>query len=447
MNERIKNLIASSVVEDESTGDYKVSRQAFTDEDVFDLEMKHIIEGNWIYAAHESQLPKNNSYYTLFAGRRSVLLTRDNNGELHAFLNACSHRGATLCRDKKGSRPTFVCPFHGWSFKTDGKLIKPAKPEGAGYPETFNCKGQHDLKEIKRLEVYKGFIFISLNDDVVTLDEYLGGAKTFIDLLADQSPNGLEVVKGSSTYTFDGNWKLQAENGADGYHIDTVHWNYVATNTRRKGAGISQSGDEAMDVGGLTNKGGFYAFDHGHVMLWGEWPNPKTRPNYVELENYEKLHGKERAHWMVCRSRNLCLYPNLFLMDQTSTQIRVFRPLSVNKTEVTIYCFAPVGESDKERSHRIRQYEDFFNATGLATPDDLAEFNASQIGFSSSGSEWNDISRGATHWVHGADEDAKKLGISPLMSGVKMEDEGLYLTQHQYWMNYLLASCEKELDS
>lgn len=441
MSIEVRDLIATSVIEDKKNGNYKVDRKAFTDEEIYELEMKHIFEGNWIYAAHESQLPKRNSYYTFFAGRRSVILTRDNDGNLNAFINACSHRGATLCRDKKGSRPTFVCPFHGWSFKTNGKLIKAAKPEGAGYPEEFDCEGKKDLKRINKLEVYRGFIFISLNEDVQDLSEHLGDSKTFIDLLVDQSPEGLEVLKGSSTYTYDGNWKLQAENGADGYHIDTVHWNYVATNKRRD-EGIGHTGHEAMDVGGLTDKGGFYSFENGHVVLWGQWKNPKTRPNYPKLEEFSSAYGSEKAHWMVGRSRNLCLYPNVFLMDQLSTQIRVYRPLSVNKTEVTIYCFAPIGESDEKRAHRIRQYEDFFNATGMATPDDLAEFNASQIGFTGSDNEWNDISRGSEHWIRGADEDAKSLGIHPIMSGVKMEDEGLYLTQHQHWMNFLLKACD-----
>ncbi len=74
---------------------------------------------------------------------------------------------------------------------------------------------------------------------------------------------------------------------------------------------------------------------------------------------------------MVNETRNLCLYPNVYLMDQFSTQIRVIRPLAVDKTEVTIWCFAPKGEPDQARALRIRQYEDFFNVSGMGTPDDL----------------------------------------------------------------------------
>ena len=105
---------------------------------------------------------------------------------------------------------------------------------------------------------------------------------------------------------------------------------------------------------------------------------------------------------MIGRSRNLCLYPNVYLMDQFSSQIRTYRPISVDKTEVTIYCIAPKGEAPDARTHRIRQYEDFFNASGMATPDDLEEFRSCQIGYMGGAAQWNDLSRGAQHWIHGA---------------------------------------------
>src|SRR3712207_7729469 len=93
---------------------------------------------------------------------------------------------------------------------------------------------------------------------------------------------------------------------------------------------------------------------------------------------------------MVKGSRNLCLYPNVYLMDQFSTQIRHFQPIAPDKTEVTIYCIAPKGESAEARAHRIRQYEDFFNASGMATPDDLEEFRSCQLTFRATAAPWND---------------------------------------------------------
>ena len=140
---------------------------------------------------------------------------------------------------------------------------------------------------------------------------------------------------------------------------------------------------------------------------------------------------------MIGYSRNLCLYPNVYLMDQFGSQIRHFRPISVDKTEVTIYCIAPKGESADARANRIRQYEDFFNASGMATPDDLEEFRSCQKTYLATNAPWNDMSRGATHELEGADEDAAKLGIKPLVSGVRTEDEGLYRVQHGYWQTAL----------
>ena len=137
---------------------------------------------------------------------------------------------------------------------------------------------------------------------------------------------------------------------------------------------------------------------------------------------------------MLSKSRNLCLYPNVYLMDQFSSQIRVLRPLSVDKTEAIIYCLAPKGEAPEARARRLRQYEDFFNATGMATPDDLEEFRSCQHGFNARAVKWNDMTRGATHWVTGPDATADLIGLRPELSGVKTEDEGLYVVQHQYWL-------------
>lgn len=441
----LKN-IDDYLVEDKEQGDYRLHRSAFTDEALFALEMKHIFEGNWIYLAHESQVPGNNDYYTTQMGRQSVFIARNRQGELNAFVNACPHRGATLCRHKRGNKATYTCTFHGWTFNNSGKLLKVKDPEDAGYPDGFNKDGSHDLKKVARFENYRGFLFGSLNADVVPLSEFLGEAAKIIDMIVDQSADGLEVLRGASTYTFEGNWKLQAENGADGYHVSAVHWNYAATTNRRKEETEAREDKiRAMDAGKWGKQGGgFYAFDHGHVLLWTKWANPQDRPNFLRRDEFAGKFGAPTADWMVERSRNLCLYPNVYLMDQFGSQIRLLRPISANKTEVTIYCIAPKGESDAARAQRIRQYEDFFNVTGMATPDDLEEFRACQQGYAGSAAGWNDMSRGSKHWVEGADAAAQEIGLKPVLSGIKTEDEGLYTVQHRYWHDVMKKALHTE---
>ena len=444
MSDKVIERLEASVEDNSETGVFRCRRDIFTDLELFELEMKHIWEGNWIYLAHESQIPNNNDYITGYIGRQPIVISRDRKGELHAFLNACSHRGAMICRHKRGNKSSYTCPFHGWTFNNTGKLLKAKNPEGAGYPENFNKNGSHDLTKVARFENYRGFLFGSLNADVMPLEEHLGEARKIIDLIVDQSPEGLEVLRGNSSYIYDGNWKLQTENGADGYHVASVHWNYAATTNQRKAAAeAAATKDEirAMDAGGWAKQGGgFYSFEHGHLLLWTNWANPQDRPLYERRDELVAKFGAARADWMIEKSRNLCLYPNVYLMDQFSSQIRTYRPISVGKTEVTIYCIAPKGESAEARARRIRQYEDFFNASGMATPDDLEEFRSCQIGYGARNAPWNDLSRGAAHWINGPDRDADAIGLKPLLSGAKTEDEGLFVVQHRYWKDALVKA-------
>lgn len=439
--DQLEKQIRGAVEADPATGHYRGDRSAFTDQEIFELEMKYIFEGNWVYLAHESQIENPGDYYTATVGRQPIVITRTKEGELTALLNTCSHRGATLCRKKQGNKSSFTCPFHGWTFRNDGKLLRARDQKKGGYPESFNTNGSHDLKSLPRFENYRGFLFGSLSADVLPLKEYLGETTKIIDNMVDQAEDGLEVLRGTSTYTYEGNWKLTAENGADGYHVGTVHWNYLSTMSQRN---YEKGGTEAVDAKSWSNEGGFYSFEHGHIMLWTRLTNPQVRPVFSQLERLQEQVGEARADAIVNTTKNLCIYPNVYLMDQFSTQIRVLRPIAPNKTEITIYCWAPKNEPAAERAKRLRQYEDFFNVSGMGTPDDLEEFRACQEGYEARGLKWNDMSRGAMHWREGPDSGAAAIGLNPVMSGVKPEDEGLYITHHQHWVDEMLKAVASE---
>ena len=173
----------SLLQKDEAKGLFRCKREMFTSQELFELEMEHIFEGNWIYLAHESQLPKINDYYTTKIGRQPVVITRNKDNQLNCFINSCAHRGATLARFKHGNKSSFTCPFHGWTFNNSGKLLKIKDPVDTGYPDSFNCEGSHDLKKIARFESYRGFLFGSLNPDVQSLEDFLGESKVIIDMI------------------------------------------------------------------------------------------------------------------------------------------------------------------------------------------------------------------------------------------------------------------------
>ncbi|WP_166799540.1 Rieske 2Fe-2S domain-containing protein, partial [Pseudomonas aeruginosa] len=105
------DYLRSLLEEDPERGVYRCKREIFTDPRLFELEMKHIFEGNWVYLAHESQVAGINDYLTTQIGRQSIVIARNRDGQLNAFINACSHRGAMLCRHKSGNRSSYTCPF------------------------------------------------------------------------------------------------------------------------------------------------------------------------------------------------------------------------------------------------------------------------------------------------------------------------------------------------
>lgn len=222
-------------------GVFRIARDMFTEPELFDLEMEFIFEKVWIYACHESEIPNNHDFLTVQIGRQPIIVSRDGKGELHAMVNACEHRGATLTRVAKGNQSTFTCPFHAWCYKSDGRLVKVKAP--SEYCEDFD-KSSRGLKQ-GRIASYRGFVFVSLDTQATdSLEDFLGDAKLFLDLMVNQSPTGeLEVLQGKSSYTFAGNWKLQNENGLDGYHVSTVHYNYVSTVQHRQQVNASKGAE------------------------------------------------------------------------------------------------------------------------------------------------------------------------------------------------------------
>lgn len=429
---------------------YQVNRKVFTDEELFDLEMKHIFEANWVYLCHESQIANPNDFFTTHMGRQPVVVSRDNDGVIHAFINACRHRGAEVCKTAKGNKRFHVCPYHGWTYDSSGKSVDVKDRAGGGYPDEF-LNASHDLEKVAKVETYAGFVFGSFNSDVKTLVDHLGAAGPFLEMLELMSAEGAEVLKGSSTYLFRGNWKMQAENGIDGYHFTTIHENYVGVLMRR--GKLAQQGkedkvkmafdDSIMNIQNLNN--GSYDLNNGHALLWGDFPVYQNRPLWQSREEVIARVGETKAHWMLRRQRNLLVFPNVQIMEQASSQIRVFRPINPGLTEVKIYCIAAKNESKGQRASRIRQYEDFFNASGMATPDDLDVFERCQKGFNANRIKWQQgYDRGAVRVIQGADKWAKELGIEPYSSCPDVQDEILYHGQYREWKKRIGEGLEKE---
>lgn len=440
------SLVRSALDYRPEQGIYRVARDIFTEPEIFELEMEHIFEKTWVYACHESQVARPHDFFTVTIGRQPMIITRDGDGQLHALVNACRHRGATLVRVTKGNQRFFTCPFHAWCYRSDGRHVQVKDPEQYGGDFDSSRYGLNKAQ----IAHYRGFIFVNLDSRPTRpLEEFLDDARVFFDLVAAQSPTAeLEVVPGASSYTYDANWKLQNENGVDGYHVTTVHYNYIAVIKHRMQVNAQRGRQqESLDVSNIgSGEGdGWFAFDNGHSVLFSHLPNAEVRPGYASVyPRLEKEYGADFAKWSMAKARNLNIYPSLLFMDQISTQIRVIRPLAWNKTEVHSFCLAVKGESARDRESRIRQFTDFFNVSGMGTPDDLVEFREAQRGFQARLQHWSDISRGHQRWAREPDIRATELGIAPQLIGTEGSQEGLFVNQHMAWQSYLLRGLEAE---
>uniref|UniRef100_UPI002FC92A4E Rieske 2Fe-2S domain-containing protein n=1 Tax=Sphingomonas sp. TaxID=28214 RepID=UPI002FC92A4E len=135
--------LASKII-DKPGETFKVHRSLYTDPELFELEIKHIWEATWIYIGHDSQIPNNNDYLTTVIGRQPVIISRGGDGKLRGFINACSHRGAMVCRKPHGTGKIWSCPYHGWVYNNEGKLLDVKQEAEGAYPEHWS-KDQYGL--------------------------------------------------------------------------------------------------------------------------------------------------------------------------------------------------------------------------------------------------------------------------------------------------------------
>ena len=380
---------------DEARGIFQVSRRAFVDGGVMEREYEAVFDKCWLYLGHESELPRPGDFVTRTVARLNILFTRDAQGTLHALLNTCPHRGATVCREAKGNSKVFQCFYHGWVFGCDGKLK--GQPGEERYSEGHKHSGAGNMVPVPRFDRHAGFCFVSFDPEVVPLSDYLAGAKEILDLIASQGETGMTIVEGSQQYAIRANWKLLAENSVDGYHALTAHASYL---------------DYLKNmVGGLVPialSGRSYDLGNGHAVLeykapWGrpiaQWVPMFGEDGKAEIESIKSRLvsrlGEEKATRVSAFNHNLLIFPNLVINDVMALTVRTFYPVAPGQMMVNGWALAPKDESDWARKFRLFNFLEFLGPGGFATPDDVEALESCQQGFANLGTAgWSDISKG-----------------------------------------------------
>lgn len=383
------------VKDDIEKNEFLVHRSVFTDKEILAHERAEIFNKCWLFIGHETEVSKPGDYKRKKVGGRNLLLVHSHDGEIRALYNTCPHRGALVCRENEGNSRVFRCFYHAWSFKNDGKLT--GMPGRDGFPEDFNDCGSKDMKAVQRIESYRGFIFVNFDINAMSLDEYLAGAKEYIDLAVDQSELGLEVLGGIQQYSVRANWKLLAENSVDLYHGMPTHKTYFD---------IKHAQDPEIRKVKLEGKGKDLGNGHAvmeYVAPWGrpvaQWTAIWSEELKQDMEEMKKRlverFGEDRAERIASYNRNIIIFPNLVINDIMAITARTFYPVSPGYLEVSGYSLAPVGEKDNHRLARNNNFLEFLGPGGFATPDDNEALELCQEAYTNNYEvEWNDISKG-----------------------------------------------------
>ena len=182
----------------------------YSDPQIFDLDLRGIFEAHWLFVAAEAEIPEPGDYVTVELGRYSVIVMRDDDEDVRAFHNVCRHRGSRLLDDPCGSVGNLVCPYHHWTYGTDGRLL-----HADNQPPTLDRSGL-SLRPV-HVRAVAGLVFICLAPEPPTdFDAVMDRVRPYLapyELTHTKVAHQVDIVE-------EGNWKLVMENNRECYHCD-----------------------------------------------------------------------------------------------------------------------------------------------------------------------------------------------------------------------------------
>jgi p-cumate 2,3-dioxygenase subunit alpha len=374
------------VVNEPEALNFQVNRAALVDPAVLDAERRRIFDVCWIYVGHESEVTAPGDFKTRNVAGRPLIFCCDSKSALRVFLNSCRHRGAIVCREPEGNAKSYFCFYHGWTYNRDGALD--GVPGATSYPASFD-KCQYGLAEPPQVASYRGFVFVNFDKNAMPLEQYLAGAKEYIDLVVDQSPSGrMEIIQGTQEYDIKANWKLLVENSFDDYHLLTTHSTWL---DYMKRSGVEMKRPEKGHL--LPAHGIGKSLGNGHAVIdnvnfrgrpvakwipiYGEAAKPEI--DRIRAELVARL-GEARAARVADTNRNLVVFPNLVINDGSAVTVRTFWPEAADHMKVRAWALGPKEETPSARAIRLDSFLTFYGPGGFATPDDVEALESVQAG-------------------------------------------------------------------
>ncbi len=344
----------------------QVDRRVFTDEEVYQAELKQIFARAWLFLAHDSQIPNPGDFIRTSMGEDDIIVVRQRDKSVGAFINSCPHRGNRVCHVDSGKKSRgFICNYHGWSFGIDGGL---RGTDGGVYDkdETFE-KSEIGLPPVAQVQSYKGLIFGAFDPEAPSLEEFLGDFTFYLDIMLDNDQGGTEFIGGAIKSEISCNWKFPAEN----FVGDILH----ASWTHQSGAQAILGG--GVDLGKRYDELAFQASIYGHGIESNLDKVGNTRTlGYPDLVDYvfdlsEKAKdrlGEVRARAIGAVSSSN-VFPNFSFLPGQNT-FRVWHPRGPDKIELVVWTIVNKNAPDHIKEQYRKGVMMTFSPGGVFEMDD-----------------------------------------------------------------------------
>jgi phenylpropionate dioxygenase-like ring-hydroxylating dioxygenase large terminal subunit len=367
----------------------RVPYWVYSDRDIYEAEQERIFRGaTWSFLCLEAELPGPNSYRRSSLGAMPVVVTRDQEGALHAFENRCAHRGSLLVLDESGEARNIICVYHNWSYDLAGTLTGVAFRNGLGgkggmpaecRPETY---GPRKL----RIETLAGLVFGTLSPEAPPLAQYLGGEIVTRIRRVMRAPVKL---LGGYSQALSSNWKLYMENVKDTYHASLLHTFFTTFRLNR----LSQKGGIVVSDSGGHHVSYSLAADSGGKEY--EQAGMRAAQEGFGLEAPQLLEAVDEFGDGV-GLQILSVFPT-FVLQQTRNSLAVRRlvPQGLEKTELVWTCFGFTTDDEEMTERRLRQANLIGPAGYISMEDGAAPGFVVEMGGASVASDDNRVTEAA----------------------------------------------------
>lgn len=363
----------------------EISREVFVNDSIYQQELEQIFARAWLFIGHESLVPNAGDYFVSRMGEESVLLVRDRRGELHVFLNTCRHRGMKVCRYDEGNTLLFTCPFHGWSYDTEGRLVGVPEFNEAYYGELD--KSRWGLIEVAQLANYHGSLWATWDPEAPSFEDYLGDFDAYLRPLFqgdDGRDNGVEVLGGIHKWRMPSNWKFPATSfQADMAHGSITHRsiNVAAIGPQgdldggdRHGArGEWPSVGVEVSVPGLGHSGHFSLHEPGrpYTETWQTMPGIEEYFREAHQEKMRRLGDRKEV------TGGGGVFPNMVYQGAGGMRkpIAVWHPHGPFMTECWRFYFVDRKAPQEVRDAMRWYYMRYAGPVGLTESDDMENWN------------------------------------------------------------------------